>query len=66
MLQRPWLQGGLACPDLYKYFLDAMLMHAYNWLIADDSNAAVVLEASYVGFYEALKNPIYMGTTLFL
>lgn len=40
-----------------------MLMHAHNWLITDDSNAAVALEGSYVGLYEALKNLIYRGST---
>lgn len=47
-LRRPWTQGDLACPDLQKYFLAAFLTHAHNWVISDDTNSSVVLEAAYL------------------
>lgn len=56
MLQRPWHKEGLACLDLYKYFLATQLSHVHNWLIAVDTNAALVLEAACLGSYEALRN----------
>lgn len=61
VLQRPWRKGGLACPDLHKYFLTALLSHAHSWLISVESNAAVVLEAACPGSYKALWNLIYRG-----
>lgn len=60
-LCRPWAQGGLACPDLQKYFLAALLMHAHNWVTSDDINASVVLEAAYSGSYEFLRFLPYCG-----
>lgn len=60
MLQRPWTQGELACPDFF-YFLVALLSHAHNWLILDDTNSAVVLEAACVGSFETLLNVLFRG-----
>lgn len=37
---------ALACPDLHKYYLAAQLTHAHNWLVSDESNVAVMLEAA--------------------
>lgn len=62
VLQRPWGEGSLACPDLHSYFVAAMLSHAHNWLISDEPNAAVVLEAARLGSYEALRNLLYRGS----
>lgn len=61
VLQRPWKEGGLACPDLHRYFLAAQLSHAHNWLVSDESNADVVLETACLGSYEALRNLVYRG-----
>lgn len=32
----------------------ALLTHAQNWAILDDTNSSVVLEAAYLGSYESL------------
>lgn len=61
ILKRPWTEGGLACPDLQKYFFAVLLSHTHNLLALDDINAAVVLEAAHLGSYEALRNALYRG-----
>lgn len=63
VLQRPWLQGGLACQDLHKYLLATMLTHAHIWLMQSETNEAVVLEASCVDSSETLKNLLYRGVS---
>lgn len=64
VLQRPWGEGGLACPDLHKYYLAAQLCHTHNWQVLDESNPAVLLEAACLGSYEALWNLLYRGFCL--
>lgn len=65
ILQRPWTEGGLVCPNLFTYYLAALLTQAHYWL-ADKTNAAVVLEAAQLGSYGALRNILYSGqSTLF-
>lgn len=55
------MEGGLACPDLQKYFHAALLSHAHNWVFSDESNAAVVLEETYLGSHESLRNALFRG-----
>lgn len=59
ILRGPWTQGGLACLDLQKYYYAALLSYAHNWVISDDTNASVVLEAAFLGSYESLRNVLY-------
>lgn len=61
IIRRPCTQGGLACPDFHTYYLAAMLTHAHNWLVSEDTSASVVLEAAHLGSYEALRNTLYRG-----
>lgn len=61
VLQRPWGEEGLACPDLHSYFVAALLSHIHNWLVSDESNVAVVLEAACVRSYKVLQNLLYQG-----
>lgn len=49
----------LTCLNLYTYYLAAMLTHAHNCLITDDTNTSVVLEAAHSGSYAVLYNFLY-------
>lgn len=53
-LQESWGQGGLALPDLFKYFIAGQMVVARRWLLRDDGDATNVLEAAYMGSYESL------------
>lgn len=61
VLQRPWTEGSLACPNLFTYNLTALLTWAHSWLVSDEANAAMVLEATELGSDEALCNILYRG-----
>lgn len=54
-------QGGLAFPDLHKYFLDTQLVTAVWWLSTDLTNSSTQLEAAVVGSIEALKGIVFRG-----
>lgn len=43
-LQEPYGQGGLALPDLFKYFIAGQMVFARRWLSRDSGDAATVLE----------------------
>lgn len=62
-LQEPWGQGGLALPDLFKYFIAGQMVVARRWLLRDDGDAANVLEAAYRGSFESLSFLLYRGTS---
>lgn len=60
-LIRPTSQGGLACPDLHKYYLAAQLVTAAWWFNPDISNPATQIEAAVLGSLEALKFLLFRG-----
>lgn len=55
-------QGGLALPNLYKYFLVGQMVFTRPWLLRDEGDAATVLEAAIFGSYEGLANLIHRGS----
>lgn len=46
---------GLACPDLYRYFLATKLVTTSWWLNPDITNPATLVEAAVVKSLEVLK-----------
>lgn len=57
-LRSPTHLGGLALPDFRVYYWAAMLVTTYWW---KRSNAAVCLEAPWLGSLQALQNLVYRG-----
>lgn len=53
-LMQPVAQGGLAFPDLYKYYLATQLVTVERWLNPDGFDSATMLEAAVVKSVETL------------
>lgn len=59
--QEPLVQGGLALPNLFKYFIVGQMV-ARRWLLRDDGDAATVLEAALMASYESLYYLVCRGS----
>ena len=58
---RPVEQGGLAFPDLYKYYLATQLVTIRRWLNPDGYDPATMVEAAVVQSLEALQALPFCG-----
>lgn len=64
MLQEPGDQGGFVLPDWQKYYLPGQMVYACRWLLSDDEDATMVLEAAHLRSYESLKLALFRGTKI--
>lgn len=61
VLQEPGDQGSLALPDWQKYYTAGQMVFAHRWLIAEDGDAATVLEAAHLGSHDSLQFALFRG-----
>lgn len=54
----------MALPDWQKYHLASQMAYARRWLLADNGDAATVLEAAQLRSYESLKLALFRGTKI--
>lgn len=58
---RPTSQGGLACPDLFQFFLATQLVTAACWLNPDITNPTSLVKVAVLKWLEALKFLLFQG-----